>query len=211
MNFSIARPDVIRAINQRWLLNFWQRHLGADCVPRWQGVRAEELSHVSDTLSLLDVVGGNGALRFQIRFHGETVGRVFGSRDCRGLFLHEGKPEPARSQALAPYRQAVAGGWPVYLIHDIADRQGRLVHYERLLLPFTRDGATVDRVLTSFEFVCPDGAFDTDGIMEAPVAPSTLRLSATIAAQAPPLTRPVPMSFQHETAGGAGCIVRPGQ
>ncbi len=184
MQFSNARPDVIRAISQRWLLKFWQRHLNGDRVPRWQTVEAHELTHISAGLSLLDVVDGDGGVRFQIRFHGEAVGRVFGSRDCRGLFLHESKREPARSQELAPYRQTVASGQPVYLIQDVADGRGRLVHYERLLLPFTRDGAKVDRILTSFEFVCPDGAFDTDGMMgESPVPPA-LKLSATIDAQA---------------------------
>jgi hypothetical protein len=184
MQFSNARPDVIRAINQRWLLKFWQRHLNGDRVPRWQTVEAQELTHVSAGLSLLDVIGSDGGSRFQIRFHGEAVGRAFGSSDCRGQFLHESKPEPARSQALAPYRQAVESGRPVYLIHDVADRQGRLVHYERLLLPFTRDGANIDRILTSFEFVCPDGAFDTDGMMGELPAPPALKLSATINAQA---------------------------
>ena len=73
---------------------------------------------------MLDVINGDGDLRFQIRFHGDTIGQVFGSPDCRGRFLHENKPEPARSQALAPYRQAVATGRPVFTIHDLADARG---------------------------------------------------------------------------------------
>ena len=183
MQFSVARPDVIRAINQRWLFKFWQRQVGGHRVPRWQAVEAEDLSHVSGNLSFLDVIGGNGDSRFQIRFHGDVIGQVFGSPDCRSLFLHETKPEPARSQALAPYRQAVATGRPVYLIHDLADAQGRLVHCERLLLPFSRDGESVDRVLASFEFICPDGAFDSRDIMAPSAAVPALRLSATIEAQ----------------------------
>jgi hypothetical protein len=55
---------------------------------------------------------------------------------------------------------------------------------ERLLLPFSRDGETVDRILASFEFICPDGAFDNYELMKAPSAPPMLRLSATIAPQA---------------------------
>jgi hypothetical protein len=183
MQFSVARPDVIRAINQRWLLKFWQRQLGRHRVPRWQAAEAEDLSHLSDNLSFLDVIGGEHGLRFQIRFHGAVIGQVFGSPDCRGLFLHEGRPEPARAQALAPYRQAVTTGGPVYLIHDLVDAQGRLVHCERLLLPFSRDGESVDRILASFEFICPDGAFDSRDIMAPSAAVPALRLSATIEAQ----------------------------
>jgi hypothetical protein len=184
MQFAVARPDVVRAINQRWLLKFWQRHLADHRVPRWQAIEAADLSRVSASLSFLDVVGGNGTLRFQIRFHGPTIGEVYGAQDCRGKFLHDSLPEQERMQKLAPYHKAVESGRPVYTIHDVTDRNGRLVHYERLLLPFSRDGATVDRILASFEFICEDGAFESRALMTAPGTPPTLRLSATIEPQA---------------------------
>jgi hypothetical protein len=180
MQFSDARPDVVRAINQRWLLKLWMRHLGARRVPRWQAIETADLSRISDNLSVLDVIGGDGTLRFQIRLHGALIGQVFGSPDCRGEFLYESLPEAARAQKLAPYRQATHSGRPVYTIHDIVDRKGRLVQYERLLLPFSRDGDSVDRILTSFEFICPDGAFDNRDLMAAQTTPPTLRLLATI-------------------------------
>ncbi len=185
MQFSVARPDVVRAINQRWLLKFWTRHLGSHRVPLWQAVEAEDLSRISDNLSFLDVLGDKENLRFQIRFHGTMVGRVFGAADCRGRFLYESVPAAARPQKLAPYRQAAESGRPVYTIHDITDREGRLVHYERLLLPFSRDGESVDRILTSFEFICEDGAFVSHELMNAPASPPALRLSATIAPRTP--------------------------
>jgi len=33
MLFPESRPDVVRAINQHWLLNFWNRHIGTQRVP----------------------------------------------------------------------------------------------------------------------------------------------------------------------------------
>jgi hypothetical protein len=184
MQFAVARPDIVRAINQRWLLKFWNRHLGKHRVPQWQTIEAEDLTRMADNLSFLDVLSDDNGLRFQIRLHGALIGQVYGSPDCRGVFLHESKPEPARAQALAPYRQAVETGRPVYLIHDVADRSGRLVHYERLLLPFSHDGQSVDRILASFEFICPDGAFDNRRLMDVQTTPPALRLSATIEPQA---------------------------
>jgi hypothetical protein len=184
MQFSVERPDVVRAINQRWLLKFWTRHLGSYRVPLWQAIEAEDLTRVSDSLSFLDVIGDSENLRLQIRFHGAMIGRVFGAADCRGKFLYESVPEEARPQKLAAYRQAVGSGRPVYTIHDITDREGRLVHYERLLLPFSRDGKAVDRILASFEFICPDGAFESHELMASQAAPPTLRMSATIEPQA---------------------------
>jgi len=180
MQFSVARPDVVRAINQRWLLNFWKQHLGAHRVPRWQSVQIEDLSRVAANLSILEVRGGNGTAQFLVRFHGEAIGQIYGSADCRGKYLDEIIPPAGHKQGLAPYHQALNTGRPAYIIHDVADRNGRLVYYERLLLPYSLDGQNVDHILASFEFVCPDGAFPRDALMKSPAAPPTLRLSATI-------------------------------
>ncbi len=85
---------------------------------------------------------------------------------------------------LAPYVQAVRTGAPVYTIQDVSDAAGRVIHFERLLLPFARDGETVDRILAALEFVCDDGDFDAQALLSAPGAARTLRLSATIEARA---------------------------
>lgn len=142
------------------------------------------LKSVSENLSLLDVKGGDGEARFLIRFHGTTIAEVYGSLDCRGKFLDEVVAGSCSMQALAAYHRAVDNGTPVYTIHDITDRNGRPVQYERLLLPFARDGRTVDRILGSFEFICEDGAFDLNGLMVSQPAPPALRLAALIEAKA---------------------------
>lgn len=184
MEFEASRPDVVRAVNQRWLLKVWTRHLDGRRVPRWQAVEAERLAGAQENLSFLDVVrGSDGALRFLIRFHGETIQRAYGSADCRGRYLDEVVSTAICPTGLAPYAKAVDDGLPVYTILDVTDRQGRLVHAERLLLPFARDGETVDRVLAAFEFFCADGAFDGDKLMQLAEAPA-LRLSALIEARA---------------------------
>jgi hypothetical protein len=182
MEFAVARPDVVRAINQRWLLLFWQRHLGTGRIPQWQAVEAEDLTRMSANLSFLDVVYSDAGPHFVIRFHGAAIGQLYGSSDCRGKSLDDVIPAARRAEGLMPYRQAVEDGCPIYTIHDLKDREGRLVHYERLLLPFAGDGRTVDRILASFELICPDGAFDNRSLMQtqAPV----LKLSAKIAAPA---------------------------
>jgi hypothetical protein len=180
MQFSVARPDVVRAINQRWLLKLWKRHFVMQRVPLWQAVEAEDLSRVSASLSFLDVTGSDGNARLQIRFHGATIGQVYGSPDCCGKYLDEIIPAASRANGLAPYHRALESGRPVYTIHDVNDRKGRLVHYERLLLQFAHDGENVDRILASFEFVCADGAFDGRDLMKSQTVPPALRLSATI-------------------------------
>ena len=184
MNFAAARPDVVRAINQVWLLKFWKRQLGTDRIPLWQTVEAENLSRVSADLSFLDVTGSDGDARFLIRFHGPTIARVYGSPDCRGKYLDEIMRQDRLPAALAPYHQTLECGQPIYTIHDLADRNGRLIHFERLLLPFSRDGENVDRILASFEFICEDGAFDSHDLINSQTVAPALRLSATIQPQA---------------------------
>jgi hypothetical protein len=178
MQFTPSRADVVRAINQRWLLKFWQRHLGDGRVPQWQVVETENLSNIVAQLSFLDVTRGTSGLRFLIRFHGTTVGEVYGSADCRGKHLDEIIPNPAQAQA--PYLRVVQSGCPVYTIHEVTDGDQRTVHYERLLLPFGRDSRLVDRILASFEFVCSDGAFKRKALMVSQTAPPRLKLSAMI-------------------------------
>jgi hypothetical protein len=182
MDFPPARPDAVRAINQRWLLQFWNKHLTGHRVPPWQKVEAQGLNALSTNLSLLDVAAGDGQTRYLIRFHGSVVGQVYGSSDCRGKFLDEVLPSAAGAHALAPYHQAVASGCPVYVIQDVTDRQDRVVHYERLLLPFGRDGQSVDRILASFEFICDDGGFDPGALLASQKAAPVVKLAATIAA-----------------------------
>ena len=72
MKFVVARPDVVRAINQRWLLKFWTRHLGTNAVPQWAAVEATDFTRMSDNLSFLDVVGTGAGLGFLIRLHGDA-------------------------------------------------------------------------------------------------------------------------------------------
>ena len=180
MQFSKGRPDLIRAINQRWLLKFWKRVRNGENVPSWQAVATEDLSRVAANLSFLHVDGTEAARRFQIISHGATIGQVYGSVDCRGKYLDEVLPSNACSDALSPFQQTVVSGHPVYTVHDVTDCKGRIVHFERLLLPFSLAGSAVDRILASFEFICADGAYDGRDLMKTQAAPPILRLSANI-------------------------------
>ncbi|MBI3702647.1 MAG: PAS domain-containing protein, partial [Rhizobiales bacterium] len=177
---AVARPDVVRAINQRWLLKFWKQHLGDHSVPQWQAIEAQRLAAMSANMSFLDVIGSGDCMRFQVRFHGTTIATIWGLTDYRGRYLDEIMSPTHHAESHPPYRHAVDNGRPVYTIHDVNDRNGRLVHYERLLLPFAADGRTVDRILASFELVSEDGAFDNNGLMNIQSNPPILRLAVTI-------------------------------
>ena len=82
-----------------------------------------------------------------------------------------------------PYYHAFSTGWPVYTICDVNDKNGRVIHFERLILPFSGDGHTVERILSSFEFICEDGAYDDAALIKLQHGSPTLRLCAMIEAQ----------------------------
>lgn len=159
MDFVISRPDVVRSPTQRWLLKFWIRHCDGSPVPRWQTVDPKELSRASDHLGLLDVRPGDQGPRFFVRYSGAAINTANGF-DSRGQHLDEVIHPQHREQGLGSYRLAVTSGRPAYTIQEFLDRNERKVEFERLVLPFGADGQTVDRLLTSLEFFCADGAFD---------------------------------------------------
>lgn len=177
------QPDAVRAINQRWLLKFWKRNRGNDGIPPWQAVEAENLTRVSDNVSFLDVTGDGEIKRFQIRQHGSGIAKVYGAPDCRGRFLDEVIPRERHPTGLMPYYRAYSTGQPVYTICDVRDKNGRLILFERLILPFCGNGETVERILSSFEFICEDGAYDSAALVKLKYGAQTLRLCAMIEAQ----------------------------
>jgi hypothetical protein len=174
VEFVISPPDIVRSINQAWLLKCWMRWRSAARLPVLDSPAAEELAGVSDNLLCADVVNDAGRSRFLIRFSGVRILEYFGvicADRGQGRFLDEVLPAAYRDAALSSFHEVVAARQPVYTIADMRDRAGRIVHFERLLLPLGRDGSAVDRVLASIEAVSPEGVFHADDLMMAPAAP----------------------------------------
>jgi hypothetical protein len=139
-----------------------------------EGAAAEELAGASDNLLFADVVNGAGPARFLLRFSGVRILEYFGV-SCpdrgQGRFLDEVLPAAYRDAALSSFHETVAARQPVYTIADMRDRAGRIVHFERLLLPLSRDGSAVDRIVASIEAVSPEGAFHGHELVTTPSAP----------------------------------------
>jgi hypothetical protein len=171
VEFVLSPPDIVRSIDQLWLLQSWIRTRGARQLPAAEDLAADERPGISDNLLFTDLVSSGGAPRFLVRSGGRCIMEYFGM-SCQtggqGRFLDEVLPPAYRAAALATFREAVAAREPVYTIADMRDRGGRIVHFERLLLPFGRDGMAVDSILASIEAVSPEGVFDSQQLMTAP-------------------------------------------
>jgi hypothetical protein len=179
VEFMSSRPDVIRSADQRRLLQYWNSRRSTAILPVWDCIEVPELDAISGSLSYADVVAASDHPRFLIRYHGARVAELYGAV-CIGKHLDEVLPPAYRTSALATYYKVVNEKLPVYTVADTRDRGGRIVHYERLLLPFGSDGRTVDRILVSLETVSPEGAFENRGLMAATQKPPAFALCTTI-------------------------------
>jgi hypothetical protein len=180
MQYMRARPDIVRSSHQLWLLNHWSSLRGNALLPNWQALDLDTIAVPLDDLSYTQVVGHDGTARFQIQFHGTRIAEAYGRVNCVGKFLDDILPADYRESALSTYRQVVDGKLPVYTVSDLRDGSGRIVHYERLLLPFSVDGTDVERILASLETASPEGAFENRELMSTAARPPAFALCATI-------------------------------
>jgi hypothetical protein len=158
MPFQKSSPDVIRSVRQRWLLSHWTRARGQDAVPAWKNLDADDLAKMAESLMFCDVAVET-EMRFLIRFRGARIAEAFGPQEAK--YLDDLLPEMIREETLAAYREAVRIKQPVFTIADTRDPTGKPVTLERLVLPFSRDGSAVDRILASLEMVSIEGGFNS--------------------------------------------------
>jgi hypothetical protein len=62
------------------------------------------------------------------------------------------------------YRQCVARALPVYTVAHVDDASGRMVDYERLLLPFS-NGDGVTHIIASLKTISEHGSFEIRNLM----------------------------------------------
>ena len=179
MQFMTVGPDVVQSVNQRWLLKHWQRMRSGKPLPAWQDLPVDDLKRQLETLMFCDVVPDADDGRFLIRHLGQRIALSYGG-DFQGRYLDEALPPIWRNNALITYRKAVESKRPVYNAVDTRDRDGRMVHLERLLLPFASDGATADRILASIETISLDGKFEQENLGQSPLASNTCAFVAVI-------------------------------
>lgn len=178
MRFTASRPDVVRSVRHRFLLSLWQRLRGQAAVPLWSRLDPEEIARMVDSMQFCDVVEDSGRKRFVVRYCGARIVQAYG--ECSDAFLDEKLPPLLRDATLATYTQAVEARKPVYTICKVPDRDGKPVDFERLLLPFARDGVTVDRVVAMLEWISVEGGFENRKLLRSQAQAPVYSVCATI-------------------------------
>ncbi|MBW7968183.1 hypothetical protein [Bradyrhizobium sp. BR 10289] len=179
LDFASATPSVVKSIRQRDLLNTWLRlYARAQTAPaiwEYQPTRIEE--ELSD-LIYYTVDLATQSPRLVIQSEGTRISRAYGHTG-KGVPLDEYIGPRLVPFVMPIYYECVARGLPVYSVADVDDIYGRVVAYERLLLPFQTDGK-VCHVIASLKTFCEDGGFEIKNLMRGNDALPRPKLRAVI-------------------------------
>ena len=179
MDFTSVAPPAVKSIKQRDLLNTWLRLYArqqiAPAIWEYQPARLEE--ELSD-LIYYTVVNSMPTPRLIIQSEGTRISRAYGHTG-KGILLDDYVGPRLAPFVMPVYHECVARGLPVYSIADVDDIYGRVVAFERLLLPFLTDDK-VSHIIASLKTFCEDGGFEIKNLMRGNDALPRPRLRAVI-------------------------------
>ena len=164
MQFESANPTVVKSIKQRDLLNTWLRlYAREQKVP---GIDEYQPARIEDELPDLVYYTVDTAPtppRLIIDSDGTRMSSAYGHTG-KGRYLDEYLGARLAPIVMPVYHECIARGLPAYTIANIDDIYGRIVAYERLLLPFAQDGK-VSHIIASLKTISEDGGFEIKNLM----------------------------------------------
>ena len=179
MNFESANPSIVKSIKQRDLLNTWLRLFARQQkLPHVDEYQPERLEDELSDLVYYTVDIANGPPRLTIQSNGTRMASAYG-HNGRGRSLDEYLGPRLASIVIPVYHEAIARRLPVYTISNIDDSYGRIVAYERLLLPFS-DQDKVSHVIASLKTISEDGGFEIRNLMRGSDMLPTPKVRAVI-------------------------------
>jgi hypothetical protein len=179
LEFESANPSVVKSIKQRDLLNTWLRlYAREQSMPRIEEYQPERLEDELPDLVYYTVEASESPPRLTIQSNGTRISNAYGHTG-KGRYLDEYLGPRMASIVMPVYYQCVARRLPVYTISNIDDIYGRMVAYERLLLPFSQS-ADVTHVIASLKTISEDGGFEIKNLMRGNDKLPVQRLRAVI-------------------------------
>ena len=128
----------------RTLYAYWAGKKGARLAPRRSDIDPAEMKNFLRYVFLLDIV--DIPLRFRFRLAGTEIVSRYGE-EVTGRFLDEIDLDDVGSEILNEYETAVREARPVRGHWQYTKRDGQYLKYERIILPLSSDGHSIDMLL----------------------------------------------------------------
>jgi hypothetical protein len=164
LDFESAPPSVVKSIKQRDLLNTWLRlYARNQALPRIEEYRPERIEEELPDLVNYTVDTHQAPPRLTIQSDGTRMSTAYGNTG-KGRYLDEYLGARLAPLVMPVYHECIARRLPAYTIANIDDIYGRIVAYERMLLPFSEDGS-VTHIIASLKTISEDGGFEIRNLM----------------------------------------------
>ncbi len=179
MDFESANPSVVKSIKQRDLLNTWLRLFARErLLPRIEEYQPARIEEEFPDLVYYTVDTANWPPRLTIQSDGTRMASAYGHTG-KGRLLDEYLGLRLAQIVMPVYYECIARRLPVYTISNIDDSYGRIVAYERLLMPFAV-ADNVTHVIASLKTICEDGGFEIRNLMRGNDTLPTTKLRTVI-------------------------------
>jgi hypothetical protein len=179
LEFTSANSSVVKSIKQRDLLNTWLRlYAREQRLPRVAEYQPSRLEEELPDMVSYSVDCTQQPPRLTIQIQGARLESAYGP-----VGKHRNLDEYLGTRlfplVMPVYYECVKRALPVYTISDVDDLYGRIVAYERLLLPFS-NGGDVNHVIASLKPISEDGGFEIRNLMRGNDTLPTVKIRAVI-------------------------------
>jgi hypothetical protein len=165
MDFESANPTVVKSIKQRDLLNTWLRLYARDqklpALAEFQPARIED--ELPD-LVFFTIDATQQPPRIIIDSDGTRMASAYGHTG-KGRLLEEYLGPRLAPLVMPVYYECIRRSLPAFTVAHIDDIYGRVVAYERLLLPFSDSRGAVTHIIGSLKTISEDGGFEIKNLM----------------------------------------------
>jgi len=179
LEFESANPTIVKSIKQRDLLNTWLRlYAREQSMPRIEAYQPERLADELPDSVYYTVDSTELPPRLMIQSDGTRMASAYGHTG-KGRYLDDFLGPRLGPVVMPVYYECLKRALPVYTVSNIDDVYGRIVAYERLLLPFAQ-GGHVTHMIASLKTISEDGGFEIRNLMRGNDTLPTTKLRAVI-------------------------------
>ena len=179
MEFESANPTIVKSIKQRDLLNTWLRlYAREQLMPRIEEYQPDRFADELPDLVFYTVDTAQAPPRLLIESDGTRMSSAYGYTG-KGRYLDDYLGPRLVPVVMPVYYECLRRALPVYTISSIDDIYGRIVAYERLLMPFSQ-GGNVTHMIASLKTISEDGGFEIRNLMRGNDTLPTAKLRTVI-------------------------------